>query len=293
MLKILMIAVLCFQSLYALDVEQEKKAIGERLHKFAEAVNKDKPEVYSTYWTEDAEFFTPITGELIEGKKDITEFMKKRTKEIKDRNLQFSFKPTKIEIPDVNTAIVEGVVEVTDKGKLIQRTARRIELAKVNGEWDLDMVSEIEVPPPPALYVHLKGLEWLVGNWEDNDEDVNITFATNWDKFKNFITQRFTMEVYGMDAIEGFQIIGWDPIEKKIRSWVYDSDGGFGTGLWSMKGNSWQVELDYTLSDGTKGTATNIYTKVNDNSYTFASINRKIGTEKLPDLEPVTVQRRK
>ncbi len=99
------------------------------------------------------------------------------------------------------------------------------------------------------------------------------------------------MTVYGLDAMEGIQIIGWDPIQQKIQSWVFDTDGGFGSGLWSKKGDSWEVGMNYTLNDGTKATGTNIYTKVDNNHYRFASIDRKLNGEAIPNIEPVTVTR--
>lgn len=93
-------------------------------------------------------------------------------------------------------------------------------------------------------YDHLKELEWLVGKWQDQDEDVDIHFNTYWDKFKNLIHQEYIMEVYGLEEFEGMQIIWWDPAEKKIRSWIYDSDGGFGSGVWNKVGLSCPSQRD-------------------------------------------------
>jgi hypothetical protein len=99
------------------------------------------------------------------------------------------------------------------------------------------------------------------------------------------------MKVYGLDGLEGYQIIGWDPLEKKFRSWVYDSDGGFGTGLWSKKGDGWQVAMNYVLSDGSKATAVNIYDKISSDSYNFSSIDRQLDGKKIENIEPVEVVR--
>lgn len=294
MLKMLLFIVIftfhgLFTTLSALESEGSKQKVIERLQKLEEAFNQGNLDALSSYWTDDAEFTNPVSGEVIKGKNDITQFLQQRSKEIKERNLHFSFKSGNINFPDADTAIVEGVAEITDKGALLQRNARKIVLVKQNGDWYINNISEIEVPPPPPVSVHFKDLEWLLGNWVDKDENVTITFSTRWDKFKNFIIQHFKMEVYGLDAMEGLQIIGWDPIDNKIHSWVYDSDGGFGTALWSKNGNSWQAKTDYVLSDGKKGTATNIYTKLNNSSYSFSSVDRKINGEAIPDVEPVTV----
>ncbi len=57
----------------------------------------------------------------------------------------------------------------------------------------------------------------------------------------------------------GSQIIGWDPYAQTIRSWLFDSDGGFGVGRWTPAGNRWTVKTLSVLPDGRRGSATNIY----------------------------------
>jgi ketosteroid isomerase-like protein len=295
MFKNLLIIVLCFQGLHgplsAMDTETDKEKVLQRLQDFTIAINQGNENVLPSFLTEDAEVYNPITGEILEGKVDIGKLLQQRANEIKQRQLTFSFKAEKIDFPNPDLARIDGISEISDKGALLQRNARRVELVKENGQWFIDTIREIEVAPAPPVYGHLKGLEWLIGKWKDKDDEVTITFEAQWDKFKNFIVQKFKMEVFGTVEMEGLQIIGWDPIEQKIRSWVYDSDGGFGTGVWSKSGNSWNAVLSYVLSDGKKASATYSYTEINDKSYSFTAINRTINNEVLPNIEPVTVVR--
>jgi hypothetical protein len=37
-------------------------------------------------------------------------------------------------------------------------------------------------------------------------------------------------------ALEGWQIIGWDPIEERIRTWTFDGEGGFAEGYFTREG---------------------------------------------------------
>lgn len=245
MFRNLIIAVLCFQgmfgSLSAIDNGSDKEKVLQRLQDLTAAVNQGNIDVLPSFWTEDGEYVNRLTGEVLEGKEGIAKFLQERVKEIKNRQLTFSFKSEKVDFPEPDIAVVDGISEISDKGALLQRNARRIQLVKENGQWFIDIIREIEIAPPPPIYSHLKGLEWLIGKWKDQDDDVTITFDTKWDKFKNFIVQRFKTEVYDAEEMEGLQIIGWDPIEQKVRSWVYDSDGGFGTGVWSKNGDSWNA----------------------------------------------------
>jgi hypothetical protein len=130
-----------------------------------------------------------------------------------------------------------------------------------------------------------------VGEWIDNDDTVNFTSRYAWDKNKNFLTQHFSMAVLDQETIKGQQIIGWDPYLQSIRSWIFDSSGGFGESLWSKQDNQWYAETSYTLPDGGKASATHIYAEVDPNNYTFSSEGRDIDGTVLPNIGPFNVIR--
>ena len=54
----------------------------------------------------------------------------------------------------------------------------------------------------------------------------------------------------GRPAMTGSQRIGWDPLAKKIHSWVFDSEGGLAEGVWTRDGNRWIVKLSGVTRDG-------------------------------------------
>ena len=91
--------------------------------------------------------------------------------------------------------------------------------------------------------------------------------------------------------MSGMQIVGWDPAAKQIRSWVFDSDGGFGEGLWNKKDNRWYIQSTGTSPDGSKSSFVNIITYVDDNTFTWQSVNRVAGGEILPNVDEVVVVR--
>lgn len=99
------------------------------------------------------------------------------------------------------------------------------------------------------------------------------------------------MQVEDRIELEGTQIIGWDAAEGQIRSWVFDSEGGFGSGVWNRVGNQWIVKTVSTLADGSRGSATNVYTLVGDGVYRWKSVDRQLNGELLPDIDEVTVHR--
>ena len=67
--------------------------------------------------------------------------------------------------------------------------------------------------------------------------------AYRWTDNHRFILGQFTVQIAGKPAMTGTQRIGWDPLKKTIRSWVFDSEGGFAEGTWTLDGNKWVVKL--------------------------------------------------
>ncbi len=151
----------------------------------------------------------------------------------------------------------------------------------------------MDIAAVPDHYQHLKGLEWLIGEWIDTDDDVDIVITYTWDAHKNFIYQKFSVSTEGTPELEGTQIIGWDPVKKTIRSWIFDSDGTFGEATWTQQNGAWNVETIQTLADGSQASATDSYKFINTDSYSWESDGREINGKILPDIDPVTVVRKK
>ena len=87
------------------------------------------------------------------------------------------------------------------------------------------------------------------------------------------------------------QIIGWDAAAKQIRSWTFDSDGGFSEGQWTHKDDRWFVQKKGVLDDGGRATAVNILRRIDDNTFTIQSVSRTIDGELLPNIDEVRVVR--
>ena len=182
----------------------------------------------------------------------------------------------------------KGTADVTYTDFPAEKTSYSAVHVKRDGQWLIDRVSEVEVsPPPPSNYEHLKELEWMVGKWVDQDEEATVHTECDWTKHQNFLTRSFALVVGDSIEMSGMQIIGWDPAEKRIRSWVFDSDGTFSEGKWTRKDNRWLIQQTGTLADGTKSSATNIITQLDDNSFTWQSINREVAGELLPNVEEI------
>lgn len=269
--------------------EADEKAIRNVVQSYQEAYNQQDAAKLTAQWASESIYFNPVTGESAEGRPAIEKLFKEKFAQGKKRHLEVTIK--NIEFPNADEAIENGLMKVTVDDQPTQEVAYKAEYVKENGKWLVKAIHEIELQEPSSNFEQLKDLAWMVGKWEDSDDNVDIFFDNQWDKYKNFITQHFKMKIYGQDDLEGKQIIAWDPEKEVIRSWVFDSDGGFGEGTWEKVDKSWYATMRYTLSDGRVGSSTNIYTPVDDRSYTFASVEREVDGEILPDMDPVTVEK--
>ena len=87
------------------------------------------------------------------------------------------------------------------------------------------------------------------------------------------------------------QIIGWDPAAKTIRSWTFDSDGGFAEATWSFKKDRWLIHNNGVLADGRKASAVNIMKPIDANAFTWQATERTAGGELLPNVDEVLIVR--
>lgn len=139
----------------------------------------------------------------------------------------------------------------------------------------------------------LDELEWMVGQWVDQGEAATITTNCSWTKNRKFLTRSFKITMDDQVTLEGTQVVGWDPIESQIRSWTFDSEGGFGEGRWIQDGKRWLVKTSHVLAGGERASAVNVITYVDSDSFRWQSVGREIAGELQPNIPEVTVVRQK
>jgi uncharacterized protein (TIGR02246 family) len=274
---------------YAADasgVDADEAAIRKTVDAYVAAFNGGDAAALAAYWCDDAEFISPA-GEVFQGRKAIQEGFKGFFADKSGAKLEVAI--TSIRIDAANSAVEHGTSRVTVGDEVLSETqyAARYELH--NGKWLLKSVREAD--KAPSHHEQLKELAWLIGEWVDKDGEHAIQTTCRWTKNKNFISRSFTVSAGDLVELEGTQVIGWDADKEVIRSWLFDSDGGFGVGIWTKDGDGWKIQALRVLPDGRKGSAVNELTPVDENSFTWESTGRAIGGEVLPNIGPVTVVR--
>ncbi len=268
----------------------DEAAIRANAAKYVEAYNRRDSKTMASMWSPDAVYMDPATDERILGRGAIAKHFDNIFAGSEDAELKVAIDA--IDFVSPNVAIEKGTALVSYSDFDPEETTYSAVHVKRDGQWLLDRVSEEEVPPPPpSQYEHLSELEWLVGSWVDTDDKVSIQTEIEWTKNRNFLRRSFAVVIGAQIDMSGMQVIGWDAAEKKIRSWVFDSEGGFGEATWTRKGDQWFIQNSGTLADGRKASSLNILTYVDGNSFQWESVNREVDGELLPNIEAVTVIR--
>lgn len=273
------------------DQAADRAAIEKAIESYAAAFNAGDAEALAAHWSSDAVYANPLNGEQVEGREAIVDQFKTMLSEVQDAKLIVDV--TSIDFLSPSVAMEQGTAKLilADADPVISHySAIHV---KRDGKWLLDRVSEEEDVLPPSNYEQLQDLAWMIGTWADEDDHARVETTCQWAKNQSFITRAFTIVVDDRIDMSGMQIIGWDPSLNKIRSWVFDSDGGFGEAVWEKKEDRWVIDANATLPDGRKSSAINIMTMNGKDSFTWQSIGRELDGEILPNIEPVQVVRSK
>lgn len=191
-----------------------------------------------------------------------------------------------------DTALEEGrtVITPADHGKP-QLSRYTVVYMKIDGRWLQSAVRD-ENARELSAHDHLKELEWLVGEWVNESQDAVVHTTCKWTDDHNFLLRDFTVKTQGRSVLSGSQRIGWDPLRGQFKTWVFDSEGGFGEGYWSNDGNRWVVKVEGVRQDGKSASATTILTRLSKDRIEWRSVDRTLGGAAVAEEDEFVVVRK-
>jgi uncharacterized protein (TIGR02246 family) len=265
----------------------DEAAIRKAVTSYVAAYNKGDAKALAALWSPEAVYTNPVSREQVVGREQIEKQFAAIFAEAKGGKLDAKTDAVRFVSP--NVAVEQGTAKVIRPDRAPEESDYTAVYVKREGQWLLDRVTEEDVPVVASHYEQLKDLEWMIGRWVDQDDDATVVTECNWTKNNNFITRSFTVQIRDRIDMAGMQVVGWDPSTKQIRSWVFDSDGGFGQGTWKKKGNRWYIQQSGVLPDGRKSSSVNIVTRLDDNTCTLQSVNRTVDGQLLPNIDEVKI----
>ena len=162
---------------------------------------------------------------------------------------------------------------------------------KQGDRWPLASYREFSDDPLPTPTEMLASLDWIVGDWIDESPEGKTQISYRWTEDGNFLIGEYNLSVGGQPASKSVQRIGWDPVEGTLRSWTFDSDGGFSEGEWLGTDDGWVVKSEATLPDGTIGSATVTIRPSDADHFVVESTDRIVGGVEESDFKLVIARK--
>lgn len=273
----------------------EAELIGKAAKRFTEAYNQHDSKELASAFTAEGELIDE-DGNVTRGRAAIAANFAEVFKAFPELSIEVDI--DSIEILGSNIAFEEGVIHAKATADDLPAGSRFVALyVKQDGQWLIlrsrDFHNDADAGTLPTNYDRLSELEWMVGDWADESQGSLVLSSCKWVDDKNYLLQEFQMRVAGETAMSGSMRIGWDPLSGQIKSWVFDSLGGYSEGLWTrLDATSWLVVSRGATRDREISTSTMTYRVVDDSTATWEARDRIIGGEIQDEVPIVTVKRR-
>lgn len=222
--------------------DDARAAVRQSAVKYSEAFAKQDSKALAALFTPEAELVAD-DGTIFHGREAIeAEF-----------TASFASRPkgsVSIEILSIRPVaagilVEDGASAFTAEGSEVRTITRytATHVKQPDGGWLIASVRELEARPATP-HDRLQALAWLIGDWQEDRDGNTIRTSWNWDDSGYFLIGNFRLLASQGAAATGTHRIGWDAERKQLRSWIFDSNGGFASGWWQMnEDGTWTLHL--------------------------------------------------
>jgi len=259
----------------------EDASIRAALKEYSTAYKQNDVEKILSFWADDAEFIDD-EGTVTKGKDAIGKSFRETaaTRKLED----FHATVTSLRFLHGGLAMVDGVSTMTVPDGTPETGGFQSLWSKIDGQWRI--LSVRDLPPDESAGesgVRLQPLDRLIGEWVHQAGDTEITLNCRRANKRGFLLVDQSVKVKGAETLSNTIVIGFDPQRNQLRSWIFDSAGGFGDGLWQRHGNEFSVNSTGVRSDGRAASSINSWRFVDDNTLEWSATDREIDGSPLPD----------
>jgi uncharacterized protein (TIGR02246 family) len=160
----------------------DEQAIRKAGAAYLDALNKGDLNALMAVWTADADYIDE-SGKPTRGRDAITALVKKTLPDLKGTKVTSKLNSLKFLRPEV--ALEDGSLTFSwaDGSKTSNRYA--LVWVKSGERWLISSARDLpaEADDLPSLpYASLRGLEWLVGEWQDASDKIDVNIVCRWDR---------------------------------------------------------------------------------------------------------------
>ena len=227
------------------------------------------------------------------------------------RETTLRMKETSLRFLTADVAIEDGTVEVvpaaaddrphasggaTTTGRFTATWVRE------DSTWRIAGLRESRIDPD-AGRPRLADLDWMVGDWQviDNtaasgvagsrEPQPTMEVSVRWNATRTFLLRDMKISKNGGAGAHITQRIGWDPLSRQIRSWMFAADGAHGEGTWTRDGDAWLARTTSVMPDGSQMSALNIYVYDGADRCTWRSFHTHVGGAQLPPVNMTMIRK--
>ncbi len=273
------------------EIPADEKPFWDSAQAFVDAYAKRDAASIGQMFTEGAEFFDEF-GQRTVGREAIVAMFEQVFAESGEA-LVDEIQIERVRKVSDDVTLEEGYVVASDTADGPRHRSRYVALhvRGDDGKWRINTLKDYP-REDGARHEHLAQLSWLLGEWVNQDGQSVVHTECRWSDDGNYLLRSFTIQRFDGREMNGVQRIGWDPAIKKLRSWTFDSEGGFFDGFWTRHDNEWRVATSGVTAEGEKTTGLAVYTAVDAEMITWQHQNLIVGDEVRDNGVLVTMVRR-
>lgn len=264
------------------DRPADREGIRATVKKFVEACEQGDAAAAAGLLTDGAELM-PDDAPPIRGKQAVMEAFKQRFDGKQKQKIAIEVESVRFTSRD--TALEEGHLKTSVNKQAGGSHRYSLMHVREDGKWLIAAIREW-----PSEEAPLRDLEWLIGSWQAQRDDLAISTTYEWVGQKAFI--RGNIQTRQKDkTISAMQMIGIDPRTGGLRIWIFEANGIYATGSCQRDGNAWVFETSGETPEGVPVAAKNILYYVNADAFTWQPVQLRMGQEQIADLPPIKVNR--
>mgnify|MGYP006284373819 CR=1 FL=1 len=291
-------ACLCLSSFAAGEsIGRDEQGVRAASQRYREALDRGDGKTLATLWTADGDIVDE-QGAVLEGRATVAATVKPTADAPRP---SFKINDTRLRFLNDDVALEDGTVEVSMPGQARSLKGRfSATWVREPDGWKMAALREDRLDSAAATET-LADLDWMVGDWVVIDERAAkadkpaIEMAVRWNANRTFLLRDVKIAAPGdagdAAALHVTQRIGWDPLSRQLRSWVFSSDGGHGEATWSRDGDSWVARTTAVLPDGSQTSSLNIYTFDGKDRCAWRSLPTHVGGEHTPPLNLTMIRK--
>lgn len=270
------------------DEAAEMEAIRRSSEEFINAFNQHDAKSLAEMWTADGDYVNE-SGQVFAGREAIEEEYRKFFAVNDDVKMHVAIDSTRL-LND-SAAIEHGRTYLFPAPAGAPGYGRYTTVhVKQNGKWLMSSVRDGHVQTPTA-YHKIADLEWLIGTWNAEEHGAKMVSVCRWVANKSFVERTYSVTHHDHSTVSGVQLIGFNSQGRHIQSWNFSSDGGHAVGVWTPREGGWRAEVHGITGEGASTFAVNLLTRIDDNAYSWQSVQRTAGGARLPDTDEVIIKR--